>query len=86
MSRPDYELEFAAEAKSDLEDIALYTLATWGEQQMNVYSEVLGDAFDTIKSNPNIGHTHQLAPAYKCFQAGRHLIFYRLHQTTVYVS
>jgi toxin ParE1/3/4 len=86
MSRPDYQIEVAAEAESDFEDILLYTLLTWGEGQMDVYSELLDHALATIQANPNIGHPHPLVSApYKCFQAGQHLIFYRLQDITVYV-
>jgi toxin ParE1/3/4 len=86
MSRPEYRLELASEAEGDFEDILLYTLLTWGKQQMHDYSELLDHALETIQANPNIGRTHSLvAPPYKCLQAGQHLIFYRLEGSTVFV-
>ncbi|WP_225034480.1 type II toxin-antitoxin system RelE/ParE family toxin [Paraburkholderia sp. XV] len=86
MSRPEYRLELAAAAQEDLEDILLHTLLTWGERQMHAYGDLLDHALGTIKANPNIGHVHPVASdSYKCFQAGAHLIFYRLQDVTVFV-
>jgi len=41
MSRAEYQLELAAAAEQDFEDILLYTLLTWGQRQMDDYSELL---------------------------------------------
>jgi toxin ParE1/3/4 len=37
-----------------------------------------------IRANPHIGRTHPDV-AYQCFEAGKHLIFYRIQETTVFV-
>ncbi|SOE91916.1 toxin ParE1/3/4 [Burkholderia sp. D7] len=84
MQHPEYQLELAAEAEHDFEDILFYTLLTWGQRQMQDYSELLDHALATIQANPNIGRTHSHV-AYQCFEAGQHLIFYRVKETTVFV-
>ncbi|RKT10356.1 toxin ParE1/3/4 [Paraburkholderia sp. RAU2J] len=86
MSHPEYRLELAAEAQDDFEDILLHTLLTWGERQMQAYGDLLDRSLSTIRTNPNIGHVHPFVrDPYKCFQAGQHLIFYRVQDVTVFV-
>jgi len=86
MSHPEYRLELADEAQGDFEDILLHTLITWGERQMDAYSDLLDHALNTIRANPHIGHAHPVVgDRYRCFQAGQHLVFYRLQDVTVFV-
>jgi len=84
MSLPKYRLELTDAARLDFDDILLYTLLRWGEQQMNDYSDLIDRAFASIEANPNVAATHAVVD-YKCFRAGEHLIFYRVHQMTVFV-
>jgi toxin ParE1/3/4 len=53
---------------------------------MQAYGDLPDRSLSTIRTNPNIGHVHPVVrDPHKCFQAGRHLIFYRLQDVTVFV-
>ena len=48
MSHPEYKLSLSKKAQEDFEDILLYTLQAWGEEQMYVYrDDILNPAVDT---------------------------------------
>ncbi|MFL9935415.1 type II toxin-antitoxin system RelE/ParE family toxin [Paraburkholderia sp. RL18-103-BIB-C] len=84
MSLHNFRVELSDEAKADTEDILLYTLLTWGLQQMQNYSDMLDRTLATIQENPHIGRPHVIE-AYRCFPAGEHLILYRVENKTVFV-
>lgn len=75
--KSDYWLTHAALA--DLETIADYTLAQWGEQQMEVYTRELTDRCAWLSQNPKAGRPRKdIHPAYYCYPQGKHLVFYVL--------
>lgn len=64
-------------ALADLEAIADYTLATWGEQQMGTYVLELTDRCAWLGQNPQAGRPRaDIHPEYFCYPQGRHLVFY----------
>ena len=66
-------------ALADLEAIADYTLASWGEQQMESYVLELTDRCEWLGQNPHAGRPRtDIHPAYFCFPQGKHLVFYVL--------
>ena len=58
----DYVLDLSEEARSDLKDIQIYTFYTYGEDQVHKYEAVLDKSFQTILSNPGIGHPRSDIP------------------------
>jgi len=77
MSRsPRYWLTRAAEA--DLTEIAVYTLETWGENQLLAYQKQLEQRLHSLLAFPDLGRKHPLLKSdilYVC--EGRHYIFFR---------
>ncbi len=79
MSAPNKPADLAPEARIDYTEILLYTLGTWGERQMDDYSDRLEQAFVTIGSNPDIGRRRDaLRPGLRSFPVGQHVLFYRV--------
>jgi toxin ParE1/3/4 len=87
MSSPDRQLILSPQAEVDLADVLQYTLDTWGESQMLVYSKLLDDGLRIILDNPLIGFTRPaVSEQHRFFPAGEHLIAYRVSATRVEVS
>jgi toxin ParE1/3/4 len=84
MSCPEYHLEFAALAQRDIDDILAYTIETWGAAQLEKYKRILDIAFRKLEQNPDIGKTG-LLPDFRSLQAGSHVIFYRIDDTSIHV-
>jgi len=57
MSQPNCKLNLSRKAQEDFEDILLYTLQTWGEEQMYYYrDDVINTALEKLQKQPHIGH------------------------------
>lgn len=81
-----YSLFLTNRAKADLDDIYVYGLQKWDEIQADSYLELLDDALTNLSKNPFMGkQARQLPEGYKSFRVGRHLIIYRVEETTIYV-
>lgn len=86
LSPTKYTLEFSEEAKDDIDQINLYTLTTWGEQQLAVYASLLDEAFCEIAENPEIGRRREGLPKqFKGYKVGKHVVFYLVRDNTVFV-
>lgn len=69
-----------ARAKIDLVDIWRYTFETWGEAQADAYIAKMESALARIADHPFIGiDCGWLMSGVRRFNAGHHLIFYRVH-------
>ena len=67
-----------AAAKTDLQDVALFTQRRWGKDQRNVYLKQFDDSFWLLAENPDIGKScDEILPGYRKFPQGSHLIFYK---------
>lgn len=85
-SRSEYRLVFSAQAERDIDAIHHYTLTTWGEQQLQTYSQLLARAFAAIRANPAIGRDAvEIAGNYKKRSVGQHVVFYKIEQQTISV-
>jgi toxin ParE1/3/4 len=74
-SRP---VDLSPEARDDYTSILLYTAQQWGDQQMEVYSDLLERALLRIGSNPGIGRRRDdLRPGIRVVQVRQHVIYYR---------
>jgi toxin ParE1/3/4 len=83
MSVHNFTLEFSALARSDVDDILLYTLENWGGGQLAEYKEKLENALDILRKNPCIGSKKELS--YRSFSVGRYCIFYRIDDEVIYI-
>jgi toxin ParE1/3/4 len=64
-------------AASDLAAIARYGLETWGEDRTSTYLRRLDARFTWLAIDSNAGRPREdVAPGYRCFAEGNHLIFY----------
>jgi len=71
-------------ALRDLDHIADYTLAQWGEEQAEIYLNALANRFDWLAKNPSAGRTRdEIGPNYRSYRQGSHLIFYILERGVV---
>jgi toxin ParE1/3/4 len=74
-NKPRYTLRQLA--KSDLEQIWLYTLQEWGIKQADGYVLALISRFEWLSENPQIGkRRNDIKQGYFCFPEGSHVIFY----------
>jgi len=86
MSSPKYRLVLSPRAEQDIEGILRYTGETWGERQLIVYRDKIGDALDRLLRNPGSGHpSADLPDAYRLYPVGLHVIVYRLKQQVIEV-
>jgi len=64
-------------ALRDLDAIADYTLANWGERQTEKYLEELEQRFCWLARNPGAGRSRdEIGASYKSWPHGAHVIFY----------
>lgn len=64
-------------ALADLDAIADYTLATWGESQTTKYLTDLQQRFQWLAEHPHIGRSrNEIGEGYHSYPHGAHVIFY----------
>ena len=81
-----YSFIVSPEAQADVCDILQYTFEEWGLEQAEKYKRVLDKAFLVINHSPQIGHRRPDIPSeYRAFQAGQHVIVFRIKEKTIYV-
>ena len=70
-------VDFAAEARKDLADIAAYTRDTWGVQQAIRYSGLLDNCFEDIAANHAVSKLYNRKfPNIRMCRCERHRIFF----------
>lgn len=82
MSAHKLQITLARKARYDLSDILSFTLQTYGEVQLTKYRDMINDALIAIAKNPQLGHKIYGVMVYN---VGRHKIFYRVENSTIYV-
>jgi len=64
-------------ALRDLDTIADYSLATWGERQTEKYIGELEQRFRWLAQNPQAGRArNEVGEGYRSYPLGAHVIFY----------
>ncbi len=87
MSHLNLSLILSPQAETDFTDILQYTLETWGEPQVHVYSSLLDQALLMLQQHPYIGQQlHEFSTVHRVYPVGKHVIIYRIVNHTVYVS
>ena len=76
-------------AKEDLLEIYLYTLETWGEDQLPTYQHLVETAMQRIAKNPftpgSKAHD-ELIQGCRTFRCGKHSIIYRIQSNQVEIA
>ncbi len=81
-----HSFELSHEAKSDLEDIWLYTYDMWSKSQANTYYNSLIAEIHNICRSPRIGKSiDELDTVYRIHPCLSHLIVYRTTEDKIYV-
>lgn len=71
-------------ALRDLDQIADYTLAKWGDRQAEIYLDALVKRFEWLARNPDAGRSRDdVDHGYRSYREGSHLIFYVVEQGVV---
>lgn len=71
----DYRL--TPRALADLDAIADYSLARWGRDQTERYLSNLTKRMEMLAETPSMGRDRsEVAPGYRSFPEGRHIVFY----------
>jgi toxin ParE1/3/4 len=77
-------LRLSRAAQQHLEDIWLYTISEWGEDQAEKYVALIEKALSLLPDNPYHGKVRpDVKPGYRALQAGKHLIFYSVGEEFV---
>ena len=82
MSALRLRIELTRPARRDVRDILSFTLQIHGERQVAEYKRRINSAIKAIADNPHIGRKKHGRFGY---QTGRHLIFYRVDESSIYV-
>jgi toxin ParE1/3/4 len=86
MSARRLPVNFSPEAWDDLEDIALYSELTWGEEQKDHYLAALDRALLRLGDFPQLGRVRDdLRPGYRSLHIEQHVAIYEVLPTEVYV-
>ena len=73
-------------ALRDIDAIAEFSLATWGETQTETYLQEIKNRCAWLAENPLLGRArYDVAPGYRSFRQGAHIIFYTLDTETLYI-
>jgi toxin ParE1/3/4 len=79
--------KLAKSAEDDLNQIADYTIETFGIEQARKYRDLLIEAFNLISDNPHLGRDcSKIREGYRRFDHQSHLIFYRITNTGVLIA
>jgi toxin ParE1/3/4 len=87
MSAPKLPVILAPRARRDLDNILVYTLQHWGEEQEAIYADRIRRALALIGDNPLVGRSRDdLRVGVRAFPIEQHLIIYEVRQTSVRVA
>ncbi len=80
-------IRFSDDAKEDVQDIADYTLETWGEEQETAYLNSLHEKLAEIAADPERwGNREDLFADCQVASFGRHVIFFSAQDGLIFIS
>ncbi len=86
MSARRLPVNFSPEAWDDLEDIALYSELTWGEERKGRYLAALDRALLRLGDFPQLGRLRDdLRAGYRSLRIEQHIAIYKVLPTEVYI-
>ncbi|MDE0096865.1 MAG: type II toxin-antitoxin system RelE/ParE family toxin [Gammaproteobacteria bacterium] len=72
------EYRLSPKAREDMEAVWLYSLAKWGAEQTDRYTDDLTAAFELLACNPKSGTSSEhIRAGYRRHSVLRHVIYYR---------
>ncbi|CUH89114.1 Toxin ParE4 [Phaeobacter sp. CECT 5382] len=79
MGQPDpLSLYLTPKAQSDLEEVWLYSVRTWGREQADLYLDTLEQVFETLCYLPELAREYtEISPAVRMHQTGQHVVIYQ---------
>ncbi|GJL56132.1 MAG: toxin ParE1 [Nitrospirales bacterium] len=78
--------QLSVRAQSDLDEIADYTINTFGIEQARRYRDSLETCFQTLAESPLLGRSAaQLSPDLRRYEIQLHVVFYILTETGVLI-
>ena len=82
---PDARISVLAE--DDLRSIVIYSIRTWGVDKTRAYIKELWDCVEKLAAAPKLGRPcGNMRKGYRCMEQGRHVIFYRINEGSIFVS
>jgi toxin ParE1/3/4 len=81
-------IRYSRRSVSDLVEIGLYTLTTWGEDQAKRYLDELEALIaERLANNPELGRQcDEIRPGLRRIECRSHVVFYRLTKTSIVLS
>ena len=77
-------IRFSHTAEQQLEEIWIYTLSEWSENQANRYVSEIEDAFKCLLDNPLIGKARpEIDIGLRSFAVQKHIVYYRVCETFI---
>jgi toxin ParE1/3/4 len=74
-------------ALAEIDEIADFTLANWGDGKADAYIEELFDRFEWLGENPMLGRSRdELRAGVRSWRQKAHMIFYRLVDGGIEIS
>ena len=87
MSQAEFSVILSPRAKRDFEDIQIYTLEKWGEEQRKKYAALIYDGLKKLSIYPEFGHKRpDISSEHRAYRIGRHFAVYRIVGHEVRVS
>jgi len=82
-----YKIAFSSRAEKDFKSIQRYTLKTYGDKQVWIYTGMLKEGLRKLAENPKLyGHSRPDIPQiYRAYKIGEHSLVYRIDSDTVYL-
>ncbi|KAA6460844.1 type II toxin-antitoxin system RelE/ParE family toxin [Acidobacteria bacterium AB60] len=79
-------IRISVEAHNDIDEIAKYSVHTWGWRQADAYLTRIEECLEQIAANPGIGRScDQLRAGLRRFEVGRHVLFYAAETDGIFV-
>lgn len=73
-----------ASARTDLEEIWLFTFEEWGLEQADKYLNSMFSRFEWLSRNPYTSKDREdIKNGYYCFPEGMHLVFYTMTESGI---
>lgn len=79
-------LQFSQQASHDIDEIYLYGLINFGEEQVDLYVSKMKNFLEMMRSNPEIGRLDtRVNPAIRRFDFESHVIFYDISNNDIII-
>lgn len=82
-----FEIRKTKKARQDLKNIWQYGFNEWGEEQADLYYDLLEAGISNLMEFPEMGRNREaLRMGYRSLQIRRHIIFYTVIESTITIQ